>query len=141
MEFEDTSAVFYVEVVGCFIFLVNWTRSDISYFISMVFQFFKQSGRVYWAAVKRIYRYLKGIFFYGLQYTVSGNQRLEFILYADDDWVADADTRKSLSVYCFLLFSGVMSWSCKKQVFLVFFFIEVKYKVLIDVCKEAEWER
>lgn len=141
LELEDTSAVPYAEVVGCLIFLANWTRPDISYSISMVSQFLKQPGRAHWAAVKRIYRYLKGTLSYGLQYTASGNQRLELTSYADDDWAADADTRKSLSAYCFLLSSGAMSWSCKKQASLALSSTEAKYKALTDACKEAEWER
>ncbi|TXG53998.1 hypothetical protein EZV62_019254 [Acer yangbiense] len=46
-------------------------------------------------------------------YKKGGNK--ELITYTDSDYAGDLDDRKSTSVYVFLMSSGAMSWSSKKQ--------------------------
>jgi hypothetical protein len=63
-------------------------------------------------AAKRILRYLKGTFDYGIMYKkVSSN---DMVAYTDSDYAGDLDDRKSTSSYVFLLSSGVVSWLSKK---------------------------
>lgn len=58
----------YRMLVGCLLWVVNWTRSDISFVVLTVFQFFVNFGQVYWVAVKRVLRYFKGILSLGIKY-------------------------------------------------------------------------
>lgn len=88
--------------------------------------------------VKRIFRYFKGIYIYGLFYRRGGQGKFILAGYTDVDWVSDSDTRKSLFIYCFLLVSAVVNWFCKKQSFIVLLFTEAEYKFFTDVFKEAE---
>lgn len=110
--------------------------------MSCVLQFLEKSGKDYWGAVKRILRYFKGIFIYGICYkVVLSDSDFVFRGFADADWVSDSEIRRSLSVYCFFFCGAVVIWSTKKQISVVFFFTEVEYKVLTDAVKEAEWVR
>ncbi|PNX97205.1 copia-type polyprotein [Trifolium pratense] len=64
-------------------------------------------------AAKRILRYLQGTTELGIQYTNSGKG--EFIAYTNSDSAGDIDHRKNTSGYVFLLGSGAVCWSSKKQ--------------------------
>lgn len=51
--------ILYKVAVGCLIYFSVWIRVDIVKVIQEVVQFFSNSGRNYWVAVKRIYRYIE----------------------------------------------------------------------------------
>ena len=61
-------------------------------------------------AVKRVLRYLKGTLDHDIIYgTVNGLEG-----YIDVDWALDAETRRFLGVYIFLLYGGAISWTFKR---------------------------
>lgn len=64
-------------------------------------------------AAKRILRYLKGSTEYGIMYR--RNQKEELVGYSDSDYVGDLDDRKSTSGYVFMMGSGAIYWSSRKQ--------------------------
>ena len=57
-------------------------------------------GPAHWAAVKRIFRYLRGTTDFALCFHM-GDLRLKG--YSDADWAGDRDERKSTSSYAFIL--------------------------------------
>lgn len=88
-------------------------------------------------AVKRIYRYLSGIRFYGLIYILSGNRRLVFTGWMDADWVVNSDSRKSVVVYVFILCGVVVLWLSKMLLIICLLSTESEYGVLIRAGKEV----
>ena len=64
-------------------------------------------------AIKIIMRYLKGTIEYGLYYKKNGNFELK--AYTNVDWYGILDDRKSTSGGAFFLGSRLVSWTSKKQ--------------------------
>jgi len=60
-----------------------------------------------------VLRYLKGTYEFGILYSKRGEAKL--IAYTDSDYAGDLNDRKSTSCYIFMLNSGAVSWSSKKQ--------------------------
>ena len=63
--------------------------------------------------VKRIMRYLKGIYDFGLYYKRSEN--FELNAYTDADWGGNIDDRKSTSGGALFLGRRLVTWTSKKQ--------------------------
>ena len=85
----------------------------------------------------RVLKYIKGMLEYGITYT-KGNTLARF---CDLDWVGDVDSRRSVSGYCFLLGSGVVSWVSKKQPMIALSSIKVEYKSTCFASCEVVWLR
>ncbi|PNY09558.1 hypothetical protein L195_g006112, partial [Trifolium pratense] len=66
-------------------------------------------------AVKRIMRYLKGTLGLGILYKAGASKDLNLIGWSDSDYAGDLDDRKSTTGFVFMLGSGAISWSSKKQ--------------------------
>lgn len=64
-------------------------------------------------AAKRILRYLKGTTELGIFYKGDGSSKL--LAFMDSGYADDLDDRRSTSGYVFMIGSGVVSWSSKKQ--------------------------
>ncbi|PNX57093.1 putative copia-type protein, partial [Trifolium pratense] len=64
-------------------------------------------------AAKRILRYIRGTLEFGILYRKEN--QTELIAYSDSDYGGDVDDRKSTSGYVFMLGSGAVSWSSRKQ--------------------------
>jgi hypothetical protein len=73
-------------------------------------------GKENWTKIKRVFRYLRGIYIYGLCY--QGRLRLDKVVdihgFVDADWAGDLDRRRSTSGYVFNLFGGAISWMSKR---------------------------
>ncbi|KAK6159728.1 hypothetical protein DH2020_003109 [Rehmannia glutinosa] len=82
-------------------------------------------------------RYLKGCHSLGLFYSSSSPLTLQ--AYSDADWGSCSDTRKSLTGYCVLLGSSLISWKTKKQTTISRSTTEAEYRILgVTVC-ELKW--
>ena len=90
-------------------------------------------------AAKHILRYLRGTIDYGLKYDASKKFNLEG--YVDSDWPGSAADRKSTSVCCFSMGSGVISWFSKKQSCMGLSTTEVEYVIACSASCEAIWLR
>ena len=82
----------------------------------------------YWAAVKRILRYLKGTKSYGFHITWGSSFALHG--FTDADWVGSIDDRKSTSGYLVFFGHTPISWKSSKQHIVASSSIEVEYKAL-----------
>ena len=67
----------------------------------------------HWEAAIRVLRYLKGTKDYVL--TLGGKNALTLNGYSDSDYANCIDTSRSVGGYCFMLGSGMISWSLRKQ--------------------------
>ena len=55
----------------------------------------------------------------------------------DLDWADDVDRKRYTSVYVFTLFSGAISYMCKRQAMVTLCTIEAEYMVATHAWKEA----
>lgn len=63
-------------------------------------------------SVRRILRYVKGTFGYGIMYKKGGDYRL--FGYCDADYVGDYDIRRLITGYVFMFVSGAVFWCSKR---------------------------
>ena len=123
----------YKRLVGSRIYLTI-THLDISYAVHQVSQYLSTPRSTHYTVVLRILRYLKGILFHGLFY--SAQSPLVLHAFSDADWVRDPTDRRSITGYCFLLGSSLISWRSKKQTFVARSNTEAEYRALADTTSE-----
>jgi hypothetical protein len=102
----------YKQIVGSLMYLTA-TRPDITFVVSLISRYMEHPTEMHLQAAKRVLRYVKGTSNLGVFYKKEGNQ--ELLGYTDSDYAGDQNDRKSTSGYVFLMSSGAVSWSSKKQ--------------------------
>ncbi|GKF22732.1 hypothetical protein Tco_0075054, partial [Tanacetum coccineum] len=88
-------------------------------------------------AVKRIFRYIKGITHLGLWY-LKGTD-IETVVYADSDHAGDYVDQKITSGICTFVGCCLTSWFSKKQTALAISTTEAKYVSAGKACQQALW--
>ena len=99
-------------------YLAIATRPDIAFAVNQAAKFCENPGRRHWAAVKRIFAYLRGTQAQGLDFTRVSEPRftLDLRVFSDADDAGDPDTRRSVSGYCFYIGDSLISWnSCQQK--------------------------
>lgn len=132
----EMSKIPYQEAIGSLLYLSQGTRPDITFAVSFLSRFNHSYGIPHWNAVKRIFRYLQGTKDYKLTYKKS-NEGL--FGYCDADWASDTADRKSTTGYVFMLSSGPISWSSKKQPTIALSTTEAEYMALTNAVQESLW--
>ena len=96
--FDQCDRVFpYPSALGSLLY-TRLTRPDCLVAISILCRFMKDPRPQHWAAVKDVFRYLKGTINRGLLYRSSGltlSQPWTITLWVDSDYGTDPDTRRS----------------------------------------------
>ena len=105
----------------------------------MVSKFMDAPRFVHYVAVLRILRYVKGTLYHGLYY--SSRSFLELHAHSIADWVGDLTDRCSITSFCFLLGTSLVSWRSKKQDVVSYSSTEVEYHALADTTCELVWLR
>ncbi|GJW48986.1 zinc finger, CCHC-type containing protein [Tanacetum coccineum] len=108
---QTISQLEYSKVIGCLMYAMTYTRSDIAFAVG------KLSS---------------------LKYT-SYPSVLEGYTYAS--WISNIEDNSSTSSWVFLLDRGVISWASKKQTCITSSTMKYKYVALAAAGKEAEWLR
>ena len=111
-EGEKVNSTLYKQIVGSLMYLTA-TRPDMTFIVSFISRYMERPIEMHLQAAKRALRYVKGTIGIGVFYKKGGKQ--EFLGYTDSDYAGDQDDRKSTSGYVFLMSSGAVSWSSKKQ--------------------------
>lgn len=89
--------------------------------------------------LKKILRYLKGTIELVIFYKRGGEENL--MTYFDSDYAGDIKDRKSTSGYVFLLSSGVVAWSSKKQLVVTLSTTETKFIAAASCACQDVWMR
>ena len=121
------------------------TRPDIAYSTTILSQFLQNPARSHWVALKRVLRYLKGTQHAQLVYQqtadTSADQPLTIQGYSDSDWGNDANDRRSVTGWIFLLYGCAVSWQSRKQRTTALSSVEAEYMAAASAAKEAVWWR
>ncbi|GKV39992.1 hypothetical protein SLEP1_g47676 [Rubroshorea leprosula] len=112
------------------------TKLDIAHAIVVMGRFLSNPGKQHWAAVKWIFRYLKGTSHMCLCY---GEHEPLLNGYNDVDLGGDLDSRKSTSRYLMLYAGGAISWKSKLQKSVSLLTTKAEYIALSEARKEIVW--
>ena len=127
----------YREAIGSLMYASVATRLDIAFAVSTLSQFLDNPGEAHWEVVKRIFQYLSSTRDYTLTY---GGEWHDLVGYTDADR-ASQDHRQAISGYAFLIDSGAISWSSRKQELVTLSTAEAEYVAAMHTAKECIWLR
>ena len=145
LDIEEMRDIPYWEAVGSLMYVVVGTRPDIAYAVSYLARFMSNPGRVYWEAVKRVIRYLKGtkdtklILRRGGTLTweeANRQSRLGVKGYSDANGNSQ-EHRHAISSYAFCIDRGAVSWNLRKQAIISLSTTESEYIAMTHTTKEA----
>jgi hypothetical protein len=131
----SVDATTYKQMVGSLMYL-NATRPDLAYVLSLISRFMERPTKLHQQAIKRVLRYLKGTAELGIFYK-RGEEKL--MAYSDSDYAGDIDDRKSTSGYVFLLGSGAVAWSSKKQPVVTLSTTEAEFIAAASCACQSVW--
>ena len=103
----------YKQAVGALFYLTRATRWDISHAASQVAKFMADPTPLHWAAVQRIYGYLRRTATVGLVIAPKADPQLDG--HSDSDWAGDIDTRRSHTGWIVRWGGSLLSWHSKQQ--------------------------
>ncbi|MCH80155.1 copia-type polyprotein [Trifolium medium] len=110
---EEVNPTKFKQIVGSLMYLTA-TRPDLMFAVNLIARFMEHPVESHMVAAKRILRYIRGTLDLGILYK-KRKQSTELIAYSDSDYGGDRDDRKSTSGYVFMLGTGAISWSSRKQ--------------------------
>lgn len=130
------NSTFYKQIVGSLMYLTS-TRPDIMHAVSLISRYMECPKEAHLLAAKRIFRYLNGTINYGLFYRKGEGSDL--FGFTDSDYAGDLDDRKSTSGYVFMMGSGAISWSSKKQSIVTLSSTEAEFIAATTCACQAIW--
>ena len=102
----------YRSLIGSPLYL-SATRPYLMFSGSLLSRFMHSPSKIHFGVAKRVLRYIRVTFDYGLWFVKKESKELQG--YADSDWAGSLDDSKSTSGYAFSFGSGVFSWNSKKK--------------------------
>ena len=129
---------YYKQIVGSLMYLTT-TRPDIMYSVNLINRYMAMLTELRLQAAKRILRYLKSNFDYGIMYKKGSSNDL--VAYTDSDYADDIDDRKSTSGYVFLFCYGAVSMLSKKQLIVTISTTEAEFVAAAGCASQVVWTR
>lgn len=105
----------FQEITGALQYLVQWTRPDLAFPTNELAKVNSNPSEDHLKVAHRVLRYLKGSADLGLTYTRNTAHPNRLIAYADADFAACTDTRRSISSYITTLNGAAVSWKSRQQ--------------------------
>ncbi|XP_039120642.1 secreted RxLR effector protein 161-like [Dioscorea cayenensis subsp. rotundata] len=135
---EQVDYTFYKQPVGSLMYLTS-TRSDLLYVVGLLNRYMAHPTTFHLQAAKHVLRYIKGTTTFGVFYRQGGNHQL--VGYSDSDYAGDVEDRRSTLGFQFLLSSGVVSWSSRKQPIVKLSTTEAEFVTAFACACQAVWLR
>ncbi|XP_071708988.1 secreted RxLR effector protein 161-like [Rutidosis leptorrhynchoides] len=133
---EEVDAIAYKRLVGSLMYLTV-TRPNLMYVVSLLSRFMSNPKGDHPLAAKRVLRYIKSTFDYGLVYGKHSNQGLK--VYTDSDYARDAEDRRCTSGYVCLLSGAAICWSSRKQDIVTLLSTEAEYVAATACACHSMW--
>jgi hypothetical protein len=140
----------YQSIVGSLMYAALGTRPDIAYAVAALCRYNAAPTAIHMTAAVRVLRYLKATARHKLVYrrttaiepSVGYARTTEsFVGYADSEWAGDSGDRKSQGGFVFMMNSGAISWSSRKQTLVALSTLEAEYIACSSAAREAKWLR
>ncbi|KAI3747046.1 hypothetical protein L6452_09489 [Arctium lappa] len=128
----------YRGMIGSLMYLTS-SRPDIMFSTCLCSRYQADPKESYLAAVKRIFRYLKGNADLGLWYPKDTGFQLT--AYSDADHAGCMLDRKSTSGHVQFLGDKLVSWASKKQLCVSTSTVEAEYVAAASCCSQVSWMR
>ncbi|XP_050918955.1 secreted RxLR effector protein 161-like [Lathyrus oleraceus] len=106
----------------------------------MASRFIQKSNVSHLAATKKILRHLKGTVDYDILFpTANEGKKCKLLGYTDSSWYTDAEDRKSIIGYVFMLGGKSVAWSSRKEPVVALSSCEAEY-IIVSLCAcQATW--
>lgn len=127
----------YRSLLGSLIYYMTGTRPDLSFAISKLAQYMTDPYESHMNALMRVLRYLKGTLEYKLRLGSKNNEGL--VAYADADWAADKEDRKSMLGYVIKFHNSTIGWKTRKQQTVALSTVESELYSLSATIQESLW--
>ena len=138
-EVEEMKTVPYISAVGSLLYVAIATRPDIAYTVGVLARFNTKPGKAHWAAVKHLFRYLKGTLDIKLTLSPDTTTSEIFVGYSDADHGGDKDTGHSTGAYVIKMGTGAISWRSKLQDVVTLSTTEAEYIAATHAGQELLW--
>nr|GEX52177.1 retrovirus-related Pol polyprotein from transposon TNT 1-94 [Tanacetum cinerariifolium] len=135
---ELIDARVYRSLVGRLIYVTH-SRPDAAYSVGVLSRFMHRPTIHHFGAARRVLRYLAGTKIFGICFRKTKDFSLQG--FTDSDWAGSMEDRKSTSGNCFILGTGAISWSSKKQSTVALSLIEAEYVASCASACQAVWLR
>ncbi|GJX80511.1 retrotransposon protein, putative, ty1-copia subclass [Tanacetum coccineum] len=98
----------YASAVGSILYAVRCTRPDVAFAQNLVSRYQQNLGKLHWAVVKHILKYLRNTRDMFLVYGGKPDTELNVIGFCDASWQCDKDDTKSQTGYVFVVNGGAV---------------------------------
>jgi len=136
---KQVDPTLFKQIVGSLRYLCH-TRPDIAYGVRFISRYMVKPTTSHMIAAKIVFRYVKGTYNNGIQYSKNQNdQAYDLIGYSDSDWSGDKDDRKNTYAYVFMIGNPAFSWSSKKESVVALSSCEVEFIAASMEACQAQW--
>lgn len=117
-------------------YLVAATRPDIAFAVNKSARVMDKPTEKDWQNIKRILRYLKGTYNYGITYQKTN---CDLKVYSDADFAGDIHTRRSTTGIVSIISGGAVSWTSQLQKTIALSTTEAELVASSEGAKELIW--
>ncbi|KAL0416707.1 UNVERIFIED_CONTAM: Secreted RxLR effector protein [Sesamum latifolium] len=135
-ELKRISDIPYASAVGSIQYVVQCTRPDVAYALSVTSRYQACVGEAHWSAVKMILKYLKRT---KDMFLIYGSGELILEAYSDASFQSDEDDAKSQSGFIFKLNGDLVAWKSSKKATTMDFTTKAEYIAASEAAKKAIW--
>ena len=125
----------YRQLVGSLLYFSSTTRRDIALCTSLLSRFLENPSRLHWEAAKRVLLCLSQTNSSGIRFRLKSCAGIHG--YTDSDFVADKETRRSVTGFVFKMAGEAISWRSKKQESTEQYTLEAEFVAVSYAVREA----